>query len=745
MFPNGKPPAARLGGQVKAVPAGRAEVLPWRDPQKLESLLLPGQYGVAGVYSGQPRSGNKSTQIGFRRAPGATDPKGAQASLMFDEFYGLSEQPFGVTPDPRFLYLGPAQQEAYTSLVYGIQMGRGFMALIAKPGLGKTTFLLRLMEELRETARSAFLFQSHTNSHEFLRSLLADLDIVPAGNDLGDLQRQFGDLLLQEAQTGKRIVVAVDEAQNLSDEVLETIRMLSNFETPRQKLLQIVLAGQPEFATRLSTARLEQLRQRVSIISHFPPLDSAGVSSYIDHRLRVAGYQGEPLFTAEALDLIASHSKGTPRNVNNLCFHALSLGYVKSEKPIGEVTLLEVIADLNVEALGTGPETPKPFVITSNAVAHAPVEINPFAEENSRPVPLQPVLTPLPTAATGFSVLDQVELAPGAAKAETAKPDRGRKFVPAKFAAGRPGKYERALFVLFGLGVLIGCLWVGPWLASELSRQRTHPGTMPQSSSVPASPPLARTGEPQVAQSQPQFELPAPPPTSEPATVPDTETSPSTPHPPTVPDANPPSAHRTTADTQAILKPAVRGPAEDRQNSAPVMAGQGRLVVESSIGSAHISVDNRTDANWITPHIFSLPAGSHLISISKAGYVRWSKAAQVTEGRESYLVANLASVDAEEGGIFTVDTTPPGMQVFIDGRAYGKSRVDTVLRPGWHECTVIPQPGMEAISSRFQIKPGEAVTRRIRMAAPAASRSDVPSAAGNGPGSLAAGGSVGLH
>ena len=186
---------------------------------------------------------------------------------MFLEFYGLNEQPFGVTPDPRFLYMGPAQQEAFSSLVYGIETGRGFMALIASPGLGKTTILLRLMEHLRESARTAFLFQLTRIHEEFLRSLLADLDIEPVGHDLGDLQRQLGDVLIQEAKSGRRIVVAIDEAQNLDFEILEMVRMLSNFETPQAKLLQIVLAGQPQLADKLASPHLEQLRQRVSIIT----------------------------------------------------------------------------------------------------------------------------------------------------------------------------------------------------------------------------------------------------------------------------------------------------------------------------------------------------------------------------------------------------------------------------------------------------------------------------------------------
>lgn len=189
---------------------------------------------------------------------------------MFLQFYGLEEQPFGVTPDPRFLYLGPAHQEAFASLVYGIETGRGFMALIAPPGLGKTTFILRLMEELRDSGLTAFLFQTHTDSKEFLKNLLLDLEAEPSGQDLSDLQAQLRDLLVQGARTGKRLVVVIDEAQNLDDSVLEMVRILSNFETPEAKLLQIVLAGQPALADKLAQPQMAQLRQRISIITHFP-------------------------------------------------------------------------------------------------------------------------------------------------------------------------------------------------------------------------------------------------------------------------------------------------------------------------------------------------------------------------------------------------------------------------------------------------------------------------------------------
>lgn len=210
---------------------------------------------------------------------------------MFLKFYGFNEQPFGVTPDPRFLYMGEAQQEAFASLVYGIEMGRGFMALIASPGLGKTTILLQLMARLRDTARTALLFQTHTTSEELLRSLLVDLDVEPQGHDLGDLQRQLGDVLIQGTRSGKRFVVAIDEAQNLDNRTLEMVRMLSNYETPQAKLLQIILVGQPQLADKLASPQLEQLRQRVSIVTHFPPLYGSDIPKYIHHRLRVAGYR----------------------------------------------------------------------------------------------------------------------------------------------------------------------------------------------------------------------------------------------------------------------------------------------------------------------------------------------------------------------------------------------------------------------------------------------------------------------
>ncbi|MGD0161328.1 MAG: AAA family ATPase [Candidatus Sulfotelmatobacter sp.] len=267
---------------------------------------------------------------------------------MFLKFYGLREQPFGVTPDPRFLYLSPGHREALASLYYGIESGRGFMALIAKPGTGKTTLLFHLLEKFRADARVAFLFQTQCDSREFMRFLLADLGCETYEHDFVRMHDEFNKLLLQECRAGKRFIIVVDEAQNLDSSVLETIRLLSDFETPRAKLLQIILAGQPELADKLARRNLSQLRQRISLLSGLAPLSVEESSHYVDHRLRIAGYSGSALFDPAAMHAITHFTEGIPRNINNFCFNALSLGCALGEKVIGLSVVQEVISDLDI-------------------------------------------------------------------------------------------------------------------------------------------------------------------------------------------------------------------------------------------------------------------------------------------------------------------------------------------------------------------------------------------------------------
>lgn len=245
---------------------------------------------------------------------------------MFLEHFHLKEQPFGVTPDPRFLCLGQSHREAIASLLYGITSGRGFMALIAEPGMGKTTLLFELLRSLGNSATSVFLFQTQCSPEDFLRNILADLGVNHRDANLAEMQSRLNEAVLNEAAAGKRLVVAIDEAQNLTEPVLELLRMLSNFETPREKLMQIILTGQPQLATKLSSPGLVQLRQRISIFGRLKNLSAEEVNHYIDHRLRVAGFESRtPLFTERARAMIARYSRGIPRNINNICFNALSL------------------------------------------------------------------------------------------------------------------------------------------------------------------------------------------------------------------------------------------------------------------------------------------------------------------------------------------------------------------------------------------------------------------------------------
>src|SRR5882724_10959378 len=273
---------------------------------------------------------------------------------MYLNFFGLSEQPFGVTPDPRFLYLSEAHKEALASLYYGIEANRGFIGLIAQPGMGKTTMLFHMLETFRTSARIAFLFQTHCNSREFMRLLLAELGCEEDTQDLVRMYDEFNTRLLKIAADGNRLIVVVDEAQNLDPEVLETLRLLSNFETPKAKLMHIILAGQPQLAQKLSSPGLSQLRQRVSIVQGLAPLPAWEVKNYVEHRLRIAGYRGNPIFTSEVYDSIATATEGIPRNINNFCFNALSLACAMRKRIVDLSVVKEVMADLDIQKLTWG-------------------------------------------------------------------------------------------------------------------------------------------------------------------------------------------------------------------------------------------------------------------------------------------------------------------------------------------------------------------------------------------------------
>jgi general secretion pathway protein A len=286
---------------------------------------------------------------------------------MFLEFYGLQEQPFGVTPDPRFFFLSQSHREALASLYYSIEAKRGFSALVAEPGMGKTSIIFRVMESLKSTMRTAFLFQTQgTDSRSFLRSILNDAGI-PCDNeeDVSLMRELLNEVLLEEASAGRRFVLFVDEAQNLEGEVLESVRLLSNFETPTAKLMHIVLAGQPALSEKLARPEMVQLKQRVASMLQLFAFSLRETTNYVQHRLQVAGYKGSSLFTSQSMELITRYSEGIPRNINSICFQALSLGFANGARTIDVEIVREVLADLKIktgdpQSLPSLPQWPIP-------------------------------------------------------------------------------------------------------------------------------------------------------------------------------------------------------------------------------------------------------------------------------------------------------------------------------------------------------------------------------------------------
>lgn len=264
--------------------------------------------------------------------------------------FGLRENPFGVTPDPRFLFLTETHGEALASLVNGIDCDFGFQVLVAQPGMGKTTLLFNFLERFRTTAHTAFLFQPQSNPCELLQSVLLELGITSAETSLRKLSEQLNQVLTRAARERRRVIVVLDEAQNLDFAVLEALRQLSNFETASAKLMQIVLAGQPQLAKRLALPEQEQLMQRISAFARLRPLALHETTTYIEHRLGTAGYQGS-LFTPEAVRAIWDRSRGVPRNINTLCFNAMMLGFAELVKSLDERIVEEAARDLDLNSV----------------------------------------------------------------------------------------------------------------------------------------------------------------------------------------------------------------------------------------------------------------------------------------------------------------------------------------------------------------------------------------------------------
>jgi general secretion pathway protein A len=254
---------------------------------------------------------------------------------MYKETYQLREMPFNVTPDPKFLYLSPTHQEALSHLKYGIQERKGFIVLTGEVGCGKTTLCRCLLDSLDDDQyETVLILNPRINEEQLILGLLRELEVPVSENSSMDRTGLLNAALLERIAAGKEIVLIIDEAQNLSFEVLEQIRLLSNLETDDQKLLQIILMGQPEFKDRLREKRLRQLKQRVLVYYDLNMLSEAETAMYIQHRLTTAGSQGRPRFTPRALAKVYRTTRGTPRLINNLCDKAILSAYIRGSDEV---------------------------------------------------------------------------------------------------------------------------------------------------------------------------------------------------------------------------------------------------------------------------------------------------------------------------------------------------------------------------------------------------------------------------
>lgn len=255
---------------------------------------------------------------------------------MYCNYFGFREKPFNITPNPRFLYLSKHHKEAFAHLLYGIKNHAGFIELTGEVGTGKTTVLRTMLGQLDESScRSALILNPCLSALELLRNINREFGIPHEGLENGALLEELNRFLLAENRAGKTVVLVIDEAQNLAPQVLEQIRLISNLETESDKLIQIVLAGQPELNDLLAKPELRQLAQRITVKYHLLPMDFDDSSHYIRHRIQVAGGGGWINFTSDTMKKIYRFSKGSPRLINIACDRALLTAYTEDT---GEIT-----------------------------------------------------------------------------------------------------------------------------------------------------------------------------------------------------------------------------------------------------------------------------------------------------------------------------------------------------------------------------------------------------------------------
>ena len=465
------------------------------------------------------------------------------------DYYKLKEQPFGSIPDSRFLFVGSAHRQALGSVLLALQMGNGSVSLVAQPGLGKTTMLFHVLNTLKENVTTVYIFQAPQTPVELLRAILSDLGELEINEHPAEMLALLQSLLIEQLEQQKRVVVVIDEAQNLTPAVLQVVHTLSNAASDRGRPLQFILSGQSQLAPALAPANGAHLSYRAPVVATLEPLNAEDTALYVDHRLRIAGYAREaPLFTHEASNLIARYSEGVPRKINNLCYSSLALGYKTKRSTIDADIVRAVVADLGLDrtlqAAGftsmRAPGIPAPPKVVSMPMpAHDRADLI-VAKPPSPPAP--PQLVEVPRRVSAFvEEPAEVFLKPPAEVRENVVPitpaaasltsNRGRAIAPdlpevLPFTA----KARNTSSLAPKLGLVAAVLLAATVTLVNLNR---HPAVRPPTAAVPVIPapspvsPFKALPQPQPsAKSAPTLPGPSPSPsqaalTAPPANAPD--------------------------------------------------------------------------------------------------------------------------------------------------------------------------------------------------------------------------------